>query len=154
MPVQPRRNSKGYWLPRHETLAADQADLEAQLAALQAHAGPPPAADASANKQKRQPRREPLPAHLPRVEGRIEPNTTWPPPCRQAGGEDNGPLFRPVHHSRAEGRPTASLLNRAVIPSCTRRLVGRGGLWVISLELLSLARKRGSTSKVAARLNR
>ena len=59
-----------------ETLAADQADLEAQLAALQAKAGPPPEAAAPGEKQKRQPRREPLAAHLPRVDERIEPDNT------------------------------------------------------------------------------
>ena len=57
-----------------ETLAADQASLEAQLAALQA----PVAKGVSApDKQpRRQPKREPLPAHLPRVDQRIEPEDT------------------------------------------------------------------------------
>jgi transposase len=56
-----------------ETCAADQADLEAQLAALQ------PAAVGSVAQDKqprRQPKREALPAHLPRVEQRVEPEDT------------------------------------------------------------------------------
>ena len=57
-----------------ETLAADQADLEEQLAALQATAHPPPASSEPAH--KRRPRREPLPQHLPRVEHRVEPENT------------------------------------------------------------------------------
>ena len=57
-----------------ETLAADQASLEAQLAALQATANPPPASSEPA--QKRKPKREPLPAHLPRVDHRVEPENT------------------------------------------------------------------------------
>jgi len=66
-----------------ETLAADQASLEAQLAALQAVA---PSRTAEQQQQpRRQPKREPLPAHLPRVEQRIEPeNTHCPTPeCGQ-----------------------------------------------------------------------
>ena len=58
-----------------ETLAADQASLEAQLAALQPSAL---AEDGWApDKQpRRQPKREALPAHLPRVDTRIEPEDT------------------------------------------------------------------------------
>jgi len=57
-----------------ETLAADQADLEAQLAALQ---GNRTAGRAAPDKQqRRQPKREALPPHLPRVEQRIEPEDT------------------------------------------------------------------------------
>jgi transposase len=57
-----------------ETLAADQADLQAQLAALQ---GNRPAGGAAPDKQqRRQPKREALPPHLPRVEQRIEPEDT------------------------------------------------------------------------------
>ena len=57
-----------------ETLAADQASLEAQLEALQSQAGTLPAP--TQQPPKRQPKREPLPAHLPRVEQRIEPELT------------------------------------------------------------------------------
>ena len=57
-----------------ETLAADQASLEAQLAALQAVATPIPAPGQPA--PKRQPKREPLPQHLPRVDTRVEPQNT------------------------------------------------------------------------------
>jgi transposase len=66
-----------------ETLAADQASLEAQLAALQGN----PAQDGKApdKEPRRQPKREALPAHLPRVDTRIEPeNTHCPTPeCGQ-----------------------------------------------------------------------
>ena len=58
-----------------ETCAADQASLEAQLAALQ----PTPAEGrgAAPDKQpRRQPRREALPPHLPRVDQRVEPEDT------------------------------------------------------------------------------
>jgi transposase len=57
-----------------ETLAADQADLEAQLAALQASS----TVNRSApdKQQRRQPKREALPPHLPRVDQRIEPQDT------------------------------------------------------------------------------
>jgi len=57
-----------------ETLAADQADLEAQLAALQASS----TVNRSApdKQQRRQPKREALPPHLPRVDQRIEPEDT------------------------------------------------------------------------------
>jgi transposase len=56
-----------------ETLAEDQADLEAQLRALQGDAerGTPPAGDS-----KRKPRRQALPEHLRRVEHRHEPAST------------------------------------------------------------------------------
>jgi len=60
-----------------ETLAADQASLEEQLAALRA--GTPDAAPGDApakDKQRRQPKREALPEHLPRVDTRIEPEDT------------------------------------------------------------------------------
>ena len=67
-----------------ETLAADEASLEAQLAALQPSL---PAQDGkTADKQpRRQPKREALPPHLPRVDTRIEPeNTNCPSPeCGQ-----------------------------------------------------------------------
>jgi transposase len=58
-----------------ETLAADEASLQMQLAALQANC---PAQDAGApDKQpRRQPKREALPAHLPRVDTRVEPQDT------------------------------------------------------------------------------
>lgn len=56
-----------------DTAAEDEADLQAQLQALQGGAEPPqPAAD----KTKRQPRREKLPEHLRRVEHRHEPADT------------------------------------------------------------------------------
>ena len=61
-----------------EALAADQASLEAQLAALQEAAekaaGSTPEPDKPAH--KRRPKREPLPDHLPRVEHRVEPENT------------------------------------------------------------------------------
>ena len=57
-----------------ETCAADQASLEAQLAALQ-HS--PTAGGTAPDKQpRRSPKREPLPAHLPRVDQRVEPEDT------------------------------------------------------------------------------
>ena len=66
-----------------EACAADQASLEAQLAALQ----PQTAASRAApeQQQKRQPKREALPAHLPRVDQRVEPEDTHcpAPECRQ-----------------------------------------------------------------------
>lgn len=71
-----------------ETLAADEASLEAQLAALQpnvvAQDGSTP--DKQPEHQvKRQPKRAALPPHLPRVDTRIEPeNTNCPSPeCGQ-----------------------------------------------------------------------
>ena len=63
-----------------ETCAADQASLEAQLAALQ-----PAAVDATVGstapdqQPRRQPKREALPAHLPRVDQRVEPEDTHCP---------------------------------------------------------------------------
>jgi transposase len=60
-----------------ETCAADQADLEAQLAALQPAAIDSTAPDQQAeHPSKRQPKREALPAHLPRVDQRVEPEDT------------------------------------------------------------------------------
>ena len=60
-----------------ETLAADQASLEAQLAALQATAATTPkGVSAPEGEPRRQPKREALPAHLPRVDQRIEPEDT------------------------------------------------------------------------------
>lgn len=66
-----------------ETLAADQASLEAQLAALQQ--GTPTGEAAPKQQQRRQPKREALPAHLPRVDQRVEPEDTCcpEPQCRQ-----------------------------------------------------------------------
>jgi len=58
-----------------ETLAADQASLEAQLAALQGCATGASAPDKQ-QQQRRQPKREALPPHLPRVDQRIEPEDT------------------------------------------------------------------------------
>ena len=57
-----------------ETLAADQADLEARLAALQGERAA--GRGAPDKQQRRQPKREALPPHLPRVEQRIEPEDT------------------------------------------------------------------------------
>jgi transposase len=57
-----------------ETLAADQASLEEQLAALQQTPGSTPEPDKLA--PKRRPRREPLAEHLPRVDTRVEPENT------------------------------------------------------------------------------
>jgi len=60
-----------------ETCAADQASLEAQLAALQPV---PTVGSAAPDKQpRRQPKREALPAHLPRVDQRVEPENTFCP---------------------------------------------------------------------------
>ena len=57
-----------------ETLAEDQADLEAQLKALRGEAAKaPPPADPQ---DKRRPRRQPLPEHLRRVDHRHEPEDT------------------------------------------------------------------------------
>ena len=66
-----------------DTLAEDEADLEAQLKALQGDADQ---ADTPQPAAKRKPRREQLPEHLRRVEHRHEPeNTTCPTPdCGQA----------------------------------------------------------------------
>jgi len=63
-----------------ETLAADQASLEAQLALLQGTPkGDTPGAGAPDKQPRRQPKREPLPPHLPRVDQRIEPEDTHCP---------------------------------------------------------------------------
>jgi len=60
-----------------ETFAADQASLEEQLAALRAGTPDATPGDAPAkDKQHRQPKREALPEHLPRVDTRIEPEDT------------------------------------------------------------------------------
>ena len=65
-----------------ETCAADQASLEAQLAALQGATIGSTAPDKQAEPpSKRQPKREPCPPHLPRVDQRVEPeNTNCPTP--------------------------------------------------------------------------
>jgi transposase len=67
-----------------DTLAEDEADLQAQLDALQAQGAQPdtPQADSP----KRRPRREKLPEHLRRVEHRHEPESTAcpTPHCGQA----------------------------------------------------------------------
>ena len=63
-----------------ETAVADQASLEVQLAALQASTpSGAPGGGASQDKQRRQPKREALPAHLARVEQRVEPEDTHCP---------------------------------------------------------------------------
>jgi transposase len=63
-----------------ETFAADHASLEAQLAALQnSTPNGSPGAGAPEDKKRRQPKREALPAHLPRVDQRIEPEDTHCP---------------------------------------------------------------------------
>jgi transposase len=63
-----------------ETLAADQASLEAQLEALQgAPTAHTPGVGAPDKQPRRQPKREALPAHLPRVDQRIEPEDTCCP---------------------------------------------------------------------------
>jgi transposase len=66
-----------------ETLAADQASLEAQLAALQGSA--PTGRATPEQQQRRQPKREALPPHLARVDSRVEPEDTRcpAPECRQ-----------------------------------------------------------------------
>ena len=71
-----------------ETCAADQASLEAQLAALQGSApdgSGTPSGSAPEDKKRRQPKREALPEHLPRVEQRIDPEDTRcpTPECAQ-----------------------------------------------------------------------
>lgn len=57
-----------------ETCAADQASLEAQLAALQQSTAV--GSNAPQQQERRQPKREALPAHLARVDQRIEPEDT------------------------------------------------------------------------------
>ena len=66
-----------------ETLAADEASLEAQLEALQAQAGAQ--LDAVPVEARHRPKRQALPEHLPRVEHHHEPeDTTCPAPeCGQ-----------------------------------------------------------------------
>ena len=66
-----------------ETLAADEASLQAQLEALQAQAGAQ--AEAAPSELRRRPKRQALPEHLPRVEHHHEPeDTTCPAPdCGQ-----------------------------------------------------------------------
>jgi transposase len=60
-----------------ETLAADQASLQTQLAALQGSStGDSPGTGAADKQPRRKPKREPLPPHLPRVDQRIEPDDT------------------------------------------------------------------------------
>ena len=59
-----------------ETCTADQASLEAQLAALQGAAAGGTAPDKQPEPSKRQPKREALPAHLPRVDQRVDPEDT------------------------------------------------------------------------------
>ena len=59
-----------------ETCAADQASLEAQLAALQGATVGGTAPDKQPEPSKRQPKREALPAHLARVDQRVEPEDT------------------------------------------------------------------------------
>jgi transposase len=62
-----------------ETLAADEASLEAQLEALQAQAGVP--TDTVPVEARRRPKRQALPEHLVRVEHQHEPeDTTCPAP--------------------------------------------------------------------------
>jgi transposase len=58
-----------------ETLAEDEAALEAMLRALRPHSDEPDAG----SKERRRPRREKLPEHLPRVEHRHEPADTHCP---------------------------------------------------------------------------
>ncbi len=67
-----------------DTLAEDEADLQAQLDALQAQGAQPDTPQA--DRPKRRPRREKLPEHLRRVEHHHEPeSTTCPTPdCGQA----------------------------------------------------------------------
>ena len=57
-----------------ETLAADQASLEAQLEALQAQSGAQ--SETAVVEPRRQPKRQALPEHLQRVEHRHEPENT------------------------------------------------------------------------------
>ena len=64
-----------------ETCAAEQASLEAQLAALQQGANVGGHATDKQPQSNRQPKREALPPHLPRVDQRVEPeNTVCPTP--------------------------------------------------------------------------
>ena len=106
-----------------ETLAADQASLETQLAALQ---GTAKGASAPEKEPRRQPKREPLPEHLPRVEQCIEPEDTHcpTPECGQ-------PVIRPfrlnshlpsVNGAQAPsvtGIPAVALRTAASTPTAT-----------------------------------
>ena len=61
-----------------EALAADQASLGGQLAALQvATPDATPGVSATDKQSRRQPKREALSAHLPRVDQRIELEDTY-----------------------------------------------------------------------------
>ena len=62
-----------------ETCAAEQASLEAQLAALQGSASEKDAEKNVDKQPRRRPKREALPEHLPRVDQRIEPKDTHCP---------------------------------------------------------------------------
>ena len=65
-----------------ETFAADHASLQAELAALQGQGGTgdnSPGSVAPEDKKRRQPKREALPEHLPRVDQRVEPEDTHCP---------------------------------------------------------------------------
>ena len=59
-----------------ETLAADQASLEAQLEALQSQSGAQGESAATEPVPQRKPKRQALPEHLQRVEHRHEPQST------------------------------------------------------------------------------
>ena len=87
-----------------ETCAADQASLEAQLAALQQ---PATVGGTAPDKQaRRQPKREALPPHLPRVDQRVEPEDTFcpTPECGQAHAA------RGRGHQRAAGHHPGAVL--------------------------------------------
>jgi transposase len=59
-----------------EAMAEDRASLEAQLAALQGDEDKKTALPATGDKEKRKPRRQPIPDHLRREEHRSEPQNT------------------------------------------------------------------------------
>ena len=116
-----------------ETCAADQADLEAQLAALQ-----PAAIDNTAPDQqvRRQPKREALPAHLPRVDQRVEPeDTNCPTPeCGQ-------PMVRVGEDVSERQAKSAGAVLRAAPDS-----------WQMGLQVLPAARAgAGSTAGLRQR---
>ena len=111
-----------------ETFAADQASLEAQLAALQVSA---PSGGAPQDKQRRQPKREALPAHLARVDQRVEPDDTHcpTPECGQpmvrvgediVSGQpshlDDSPMVSRLVLTEVFSRPAAS--GEAATPRC------------------------------------